>query len=268
MTPATTRLLGAGLLAASLLALFVIMPEMVRRLRVHNLQAEYVRYAFSMVDTPDFNFAGLPVTIREIEQRGDRLLEITWRGESTRIRMTGRSDDRLPDLVKYEDWLQVYEIAEIPPRDVEPAERTPTRLVIVARHPPHGGEVDTWAVTARREWVYELVQLLRPDDEQPQPLPEPVPDPTRRAPSVPPVSDFSATDAFARWTFNFVALPEYQRTWHYSAALGVTPRLKYPRNQFTDDGMSAMNWTWPAAGAAILGLLAGGALLGASTIRR
>ena len=288
MTPTTSRILGAALLAGATLALAFTIPAMVERLERHNQQADYARFAFGRIDTPSFNFAGLPVEIRDTEQRGERFIEIAWRGETHRLRASGRIDDRLPDLVKYEDWLQVYEIAELPapPGSAAPGyaatpdadtatdPQRPTRLVITARHPPGsvvaapGADADTWAVTARREWLYELIELRRPDDPPSQPLPEPTIDPTRRAPSVPPVSDFTTTDAFARWTFNFVALPEYQRTWHYSAALGVTPQLKYPRNKFTDDGMTAMHWTWPASGAAILAAVAGLCLLASANVRR
>lgn len=269
MNRAFTRRIGAALVAASICGLALIVPELSRRLAAHNERANFERYAFNPIDLAAFDFAGQPVRFADVEHRGERVLDVSWRGETSRIRLSGRVDDRLPGLVKYGAFLKVYEVARIETGELDT--HTPTRLVVAARHPPAWGDPDGRPAAARREWVYELLELRRPDDVPPQPLPpvrtEEEGGPRVRGPVVP-VSEFELSDAFARWRFNFVALPEYERTWHYAAALGVTPKLQYPRNKFTDDGMRAMDWTWPASGAAILTLVAGLALLGSSFVKR
>ena len=54
----------------------------------------------------------------------------------------------------------------------------------------------------------------------------------------------------------------------YAAAIEVTPPLHRPRNVFTDTGLNALDWTWPAAGTAILGAMVGGLILASSFARR
>ena len=89
-----------------------------------------------------------------------------------------------------------------------------------------------------------------------------------RPATVTPVSGFESGEAWARWTFNMAALPDYEQTIQYAAAIEVTPRLHRPKNVFTDTGFRAMDWTWPVAGTAILGVLAGGLMVASTFVRR
>lgn len=246
------------LIVASLVALGVALPSMAMSIREHNRTSRFDRFAFQRIQDAEFEYMGEPVrvTVGEAEQ-GARAVEVSWRGETAKIALSGKDEDRLPELLRFESWLRAYQVRTLPPgvepsrAVLEPATPDDTRLIFVARHPSPGGDEK---YVDRKAWTYEVIELRRSDaTREAEPLPKPAP--TKRGTA--PEGTFDLSDAFARWTFNFAALPSYERTWQYQAALDVTPSLAYPRNKFRGDGMSSVGWTWPLAGVGMLGLLAG-----------
>lgn len=267
------RRIGLGLALAGAALLALTLPTMSRRLRAHNERASFQRYAFQQINDERFEFMGEPGSVRLVNAEGAsggaQGVEIAWRGETLRIASSGRSEARLPGLLKVDDWLKVLQMRELERGEAGVAPRdSGTRIIVVARRPASGA--DDAKYVDRKGWVYDLVELRRSGaSEAPAPLPSPGTERGGgRKERAPLVNEFNQTEAFARWTVNFAALPEYERTWQYAAALAVTPRLSYPRNKFTDDGLAAMGWTWPAAGVGVLGVVCGAVILGASTVRR
>ncbi|MDI9637748.1 hypothetical protein QM565_18625 [Geitlerinema splendidum] len=258
-----------ALIGASLVALGAALPSMVYAIRDHNREAQFDRFAFQRIQDDSFEYVGLPVRVG-VGESGDegRAVEVSWRGETLRVPLTGKDDERLPELLRFESWLRAYQVRTLPagvdPQQAILSPSTPddTRMIFVARHPSPGGDEK---YVDRKAWTYEIVELRRPDaTREPEPLPAPKP----VARGTPPETTFEATEAFARWTFTFAALPSYERTWQYQAALDVTPSLAYPRNKFRGDGMSSVGWTWPLAGLGMLGLLAGLVRLGSCFVSR
>lgn len=264
------RTIGLAAMLAGALALAATLPAMSRRLRDHNERADFQRFAFQRINEEEFSFLGEPAHVALVSGTASapESVEVRWGGETVTIPAGGRSEARLPGLLKVDDWLQVLQMREIErgPHGVAP-KPDGTRVIVVARRPAPGA--DDARFVNRKAWLYDVVELRRPDGPEPEPLPtpEPVLRAGRKDPA-PLVSDFVRTNAIARWTINFAALPNYERTWQYAAALAVTPRLSYPRNKFTDDGLSAMAWTWPAAGVGVLGVVVGGVLVASSGVRR
>ncbi len=248
------------LIVSSLVALGVSLPSMALSIREHNRTAQFDRFAFQRIQDDAFEYMGEPVRVRVAAGEGESgagVIEVVWRGETAKIALSGKDEDRLPGLLRFESWLRVYQVRTLPAgvdpsaAVLSPATPDDTRMVFVARHPSPGGDAK---YVDRKAWTYELLELRRLDaTREPEPLPKPAP--TTRGTS--PEATFDVTGAFTRWTFNFAALPSYERTWQYQAALDVTPSLAYPKNKFRGDGMSSVGWTWPLAGLGMLGLLAG-----------
>ncbi len=268
------RTIGLAAMLAGALALAATLPAMARRLREHNERADFQRFAFQRINEEEFSLLGKPARVAFVTRASPTgesapdAVTIEWSGETVTIPAGGRSEARLPGLLKVDDWLQVLQMRELE-RGASGVAPKPdgTRVIVVARRPAPGADDSRYV--NRKGWLYEVVELRRPDSaaQGALPAPSPVVRAGRKDPA-PLVSDFTQTDAFARWTINFAALPNYERTWQYAAALAVTPRLSYPRNKFTDDGLAAMSWTWPAAGFGVLGVVVGGALVASSRVRR
>ncbi len=261
---ASPRTVGVGLMILGALGLSLSLAAMADRLGRHNREADFPRWKFAdALTAPEITYAGEPISIADGKtETGDPAVTVTYRGESISIPVGGRNQDRLPGMLRYSDWLQIFEMEQTRGRAHARKgheEGAPARLVLVARQPAPG-ESDAKYLN-RRAWVYDIVEFRKAGFEAATPTPEALPAPAPDARAVrtgaPPTSEFTLTPAFARWRVNFSALPSYERTWQYAAALSVTPRLSFPTNKFTDDGMAAMDWTWPAAGFSGLSIVVG-----------
>lgn len=261
---ASPRTIGVGLMTLGAIGLSLSIAAMTQRLRQHNREADFPRWKFAdAVTASDIDYAGEPIRIADGKtETGDPAVNVTYRGETIAIPVGGRNQESLPGMLRYSDWLQVFEMEQTRGRahaHKGHEEGAPARLVLVARQPAPG-ESDLKYLN-RRAWLYDIVEFRKADDQTttpaPEPLPAPAPDARAARTGAPPTSEFALTPAFARWRVNFSALPSYERTWQYAAALSVTPRLSFPTNKFTDDGMAAMNWTWPAAGFSGLSIVIG-----------
>lgn len=258
------------LIAASVVALGVALPSMALAIREHNRSAQFDRFAFQRIQDDAFEYMNLPVRVSVIEAVGAEpaSVSVAWRDETLLIPLSGKDESRLPGLLRFESWLRVYQVRTLPPgvhpsdAVLSPASPDDTRMIFVARHPSPGGDEK---YVDRKAWTYEMIELRRSDaTRDAEALPAPMP----TARGTPPEATFEATGAFARWTLNFAALPSYERTWQYQAALDVTPSLAFPRNKFRGDGMSSVGWTWPVAGLGVLGLLAGLMRLASCFVKR
>lgn len=276
MTTRTTRLLGALLVAAATVALAMVLPAMARRIRAHNIGAEGALHRIGTFQERAFEIDGESVRIEEVGTEGEdaRRLEVSWRGETIPLVVQGPVDDRLPDLARYSQWLRalLVSVGHRPADEQGPREvvEEPARLVIALRTPGPAGPDGRESIN-RKEWMYEILLLLPAGAPEPEALPEPSLTRTNaygRPASTPPVSRFERGGTWAKWTFNMAALPEYERTWQYAAAIEATPPLLRPRNMFLHDGVGALAWTWPAAGVSLLGLLVGVLLLISTLVRR
>lgn len=268
----TARILGAVILGASLGAFAFTLRPMVLLVRAHNREADVALFKIEPVQDPNFQFKGETVRIEESPTESGRALAIHWRGEQIPVRLDV-VDDRLPGLLRYEKSVRVLSIAVANRDDAddEAIEQRPWRLFIAARHTPPGEDPASWGAVERKKWQYEIIELLPLGAPEPGPLPALSSTLTTaygRKPSTTPVSEFTATPAYARWSFNMAALPDFERTVQYAAAIEVTPTLHRPRNVFTDTGLEAMAWTWPAAGVSILGMLVGGLLIASTFVER
>lgn len=263
-------MIGVSLSLTGVLGLAVALAGMAGRLRQHNRDADFPRWKFAdAAVNPEILYAGEKITISDgTASEGAAEVRVTYRGETLGIPIGGRNQDKLPGLLRYSDWLQIFEMQETRGRGLAGHDADArSRLVLVARQKAPGENDDKFV--NRRAWVYDVVEFRLPGDASPAPeaLPEPAKDARAERAGAAPLARFVATDAFARWTVNFSALPNYERTWQYAAALAVTPRLSYPRNKFTDDGMTAMTWTWPAAGVSGLALVVGLIVTAGSFVR-
>jgi hypothetical protein len=272
MKNSTARIVGGALVLASLGALAFTIPNMVTRLRTHNREAGASLYKIEPVLDAQFEFHEEPVRVEEVRADGAATLHVHFRGEAIPVALDGHVDERLPGLVRYENSVRFLSIAAAGPAS-DPGSASfklkPWRFFVAARHTPPGENPETWGAVERKKWQYEVIELLPAGSPTPEALPAPSATLTNaygQPSSVTPVSEFLASiDAegggWAKWSFNMAALPDYERTIQYAAAIEVTPALHRPRNVFTNTGFAALNWTWPAAGVAVLGGMIGILLL-------
>ena len=240
----------AGLVASSVL--------MARRLGQRD---NHLVWFSDAIVKPGFEFEGNSLEFVENTPPEDaptrpRTLEIRYRGEAHAIPIepSMRVDDRLPGLLKYDDWLRVHFFAEgaktehdlagaIARKEIAP------RLVISVRRVPDGFDPATWGSVRRREWRYTFIE----------------PQPAGSAGDPKPLRVIEATYG----DLDKLASPSFRRAegreadyWQFAAMEKVTPPTLFrSRNRQMDEAMQSMGWTWPVAGICILGVIGGTLLL-------
>lgn len=257
-----TRLFGIALVALSVVGLALSIPAMSRRLAGRNTGVVWFDEA---VTTPEFLFAGRPVSIRTFDASGAEpgRIEVNWRGRSREFPIEpGTQDDpRLPGLLRHEDWMSVLLFAqgatseEALQRGLTDGSITP-RLVVGMRLPAPGVDPETWGKSRKRDWRYRFVELRL---------------------------DGSDDDAIAVSESTFGELdnlgdPDWRRehgleseAWKYSVMMRITPSTLFrvsSRERPVRSALEAMGWTWPVAGASFALLTIGAVMIGLAGVQR
>jgi hypothetical protein len=293
-----TRPFGAALLCVSLLLLAVSGWQMAVRVAAFHRQMagagptvfDFDR-AFARSITFDAGpFRGRTLTLTDTwigdpddPRRRRPGLIIDWDGTRTTIPVIAPLDragrlSNMDGLEIYEESLAVLSFVPIVDGRRLPADADHLRMVVVARRTDF--DPDTWGAVRVRDWVFQFVELradgtLWPPPDQPPRLMQ-FRDRRGRLPAeviareelaaagpgtpVPPLPP-----AGPRLTS---VEPIEERTWEWQAALHALPKGQVSRYRFQTTAVSAMGWTLPTAGLAVLGVLAGLALLLSTIVRR
>lgn len=194
-------------------------------------------------------------------------LVISWRGQTVRFDFGGRYQPLLPGMLKHEDWFKLLPMVESEggsnARIIEGL-RSGTlkpRLIAAARYPAEGYDEGSWGLVRRREWRYRFAEFLVDG---------------------PPESSIRTWDTTYKEIERVAAPGPYdkpvegltdeqrrERLWQYDAMIQVTPpQLFRAKDKVVREGMAAMSWTWPAAGASVMGLVIGVILTASAGVRR
>jgi len=225
-------MIGIWVAALSLVALAVGLAGMTMRL---DRREPPPRWYVNDIHDTSFQFRGDQVELQTIGAGDSRAVEVRWRGESTRLPVTGLEDERLPKLTAHKEWLRVLQMA----RDKE------------------GLSVQE-AIEAR-EGMYRLVIVGK--DQPDDPLRE-LARAQRRDQTVFTFLLFTEDGGLERSQARFDELE--QGTWRFAAAM----ELVSARPNMIDDGFSSLGWTWASARIGVLGLVIGILLIGSSYVRR
>lgn len=264
MTNRTTKHVGILILVASIAALGVSTWKMAYRLSHRPDMAQRPMVWFNEpIYSDSFTYQGEPVKVTTIA--GDSLgsapaVEITFRGQSARLEVGGRDDPRLPNLMRHEDWLRILPMAEgragsqdeliekLRKGEVQP------RMVVAARYPAAGFDPESWGLVRRRDWRYVFLEL-RADVPADQAI-------ERSETTYREIEQLFAPSPRDKPVEGITEAEKTARQWQYYAMLQVTPAPLYrAKDKVVEQGMQAMGWTWPVAAVAILGLMAGGAMV-------
>jgi hypothetical protein len=115
-----------------------------------------------------------------------------------------------------------------------------------------------------KDWWFEFVELLPTGELGPTRLMQfPAPrDPQGRAPALIPDRETGVVPNPAIETIQ-------ERSWEWTAALHAVPKGQVSRLRFKNTAVSAMGWTLPTSGGALLGAIVfGGVLLSTRVTRR
>ncbi|MFZ4572807.1 MAG: hypothetical protein ACOYN0_00330 [Phycisphaerales bacterium] len=219
-----SRLIAVLFAATGAASMAISGASLTDRVSRFNEQADRKLYAFAPFDSASFTFREKPVKITDVEQDGIRRLIVDYNGDKVSLVATLANPVKLPDLKAHTDWLRIFRMADATGMDfdeltrkLERGEMKP-RLILVARCPRPGTEAG-WAVTLRKDWVFDFYE-------------------------------FKEEGGFAheRWNYpsNRVgALPAADElqpgTWQYEAALRLMPRSA-PTLNFRKNALSNPGW--------------------------
>lgn len=208
-------------------------------------------FGFIPVNDRAFKYAGRDVTITQetvpltdiqaqgAEQAQAMFVTITYGQEVLRLRATIPGQYELPGLQQHRDWLLIARFAELTGRDIRQFDADvkagilPDRLAIATRTPRPGSDPRTWGSVWKKDWTFDLYELL-PDGTISH---ERLKYPTARGLTQPRPGELQ------------------ENTWQFQAALQLMPQAGGvgPTRNFWGDALTAAGWTLPAA--AFSGLL-------------
>lgn len=246
-----SRLVGFLLLIVSV---FIFVPSVLSI--ADRLEARTVPLVWFLdpILSNDFAYRGEPLHVEELlledesSEEPRPVLDVTYRGKTTRIPVE-TFDERLPDLLKYENWMEILPMVE--GRDARSADEiermlskgeVEPRLIIATRQTPEGFDPGSWGLVRRKDWSYTFYEFLH---DSPVEQSVRVRQDTYR--NLEQLVDADIREELGR----------EDDLWMYHAMIQVTPANYYPKNKQVDESISAMGWAWPAAGVTVLGMLAG-----------
>lgn len=158
------------------------------------------------------------------------------------------------DMSSYEESFAVLTFVPVVQGQRLDNEPERVRLVVVSRRTDY--DPATWGAVRVKEWWFEFVELLPGGKLGPVRLMQfPAPrDPQGRAAALIPDPQTGVVSNPAVETIQ-------ERSWEWTAALHAVPKGQISRLRFKATAVSAMGWTLPTAGFAILGTLVTGAML-------
>lgn len=225
-------------------------------------------FVFKTQSSREFIAWGKKVTITDVrvtdESKQDHAaVEVHFGDSKVIIPVIEPKLERFKDLSAHEESLAVLSFAPI--REgraiTEPFSDEHWRAVIVSRQTAEGWNEDTWGEVRVKDFTFLIYELL-PDGTFASQAPRKmqfrdrrgrVPDEVyareelkRAGKPVPPMSEQLTK-----------VEPIEERTWEWQAALFTVPKGQVSRYRFKSDAVSAMGWTLPGAGVAMLGAIVG-----------
>lgn len=257
-------IVSAGVLGASVVKLGHNLAE--RNIKV-------VRFLGS-VQGDHFTFEGQRGSVERLapaKAGDDPILRVHWRGQSVDYPIPFADDHTAEGLDRYADWFSIMLLVdgaeteqglrELWKTDENGVPVTVPRLVVAGRYPAPGFDRGSWGLVRRAEWQYHLSQL-KPEG----PAEDSIDSHTLT---------YEQLDALylpGKYTKKQYILPDAKRKeklWMYYAMQHVTPPSQYHgREKVSDDVVRSMGWAWPAAAAAVLGMVGGIALFASSRVQR
>lgn len=265
----TLRRAGATLALASAVALAFVVPSMASRLRERIQAEEGVLWAVARVSPDTFEyFNGVSGSVAEVD--GD--VQLRWGDDELSLPIAGQITQALPGMAKFRGWFAI--LAMTPVTDGESlaelqadldAGRVEPMLVAVLRSPPPGVDADTWGAAEYKDWRYTYYMLT------PQGAIERFDEPFTYT--------FYGKEVVEQGYRSYRGVERDPYSWQFVAAMQITPGLytpsarnssplTYPNYAGVRNAMSAMGWTWPVGGVAMLGLIVGGLMFAASFVTR
>lgn len=242
MKPATMRILGLALVALSTLGLIISVPAMATRLAKRAEEGPRAYWYVDRIYDQLFTFADREVEIENVSAQQGPMVRIRWSDDVQTIPVSGVEDERLPELLRHNDWLHAIQMVRVEggehPDELIAEGRGAYKLVIVARSVEPGFDPG-----AKGAWRYIFLELE------------------------------SGEDRIRRSQSTFKALEP--ATWQYAAAMQVTPKQalqptagapRPPRAPEGEGGFEPLGWTWTVAGFSLFFLMVGGTLFAASFV--
>ena len=221
------------------------------------------------VGETEFIFEDRAVTIERTPISADsnafgaeRALRVTYRDTIVDFPIVTTDNELLPGLVGVKDWFRVLPMvtgarsAEDAAARLQSGELKP-RMIIAARYPAEGFDTESWGLVRRSEWGYWLAELH----------PETDPAITGGKKSY---RELDALHTPSKYTpEEMIPTPEQRSRdlWQHYAMQQITPSQFFrAKDKNLDSALSAMGWTWPAAGVSGLGIMVSLAMLGMARV--
>ena len=251
MTRTAQRNTGLLTLIVAAAALALALVEMTSRIDGAVADDENSpRWATRRIADQSFAYRGAPVTLTPAHNADAApIVSVRWGDAEAALPVTGREDPRLPQLLRHDDWLRVFEVRAVTDRpDPAASETAPDdhrKLVAVARAPAPGYDPETWGRVRQKDWTYTFLEFLPRGAIEQTAMPR---------------------SALPPGSWQEVAALQITPGVRRSAALKFTQSMMHPGKAPEEDSFSSLGWTWTVAGLSVMGLVVGAMLFGASFI--
>ena len=195
------------------------------------------RAHFSKITAERFSYGEHPISfIEETNNAGDNVVVVTFGDKELRLRETIQNDlGFVPDLRRYEDWLNVYRFVMVKGMSAKDAingildDTLDDQLAIVVRTPPPGTNHRTWGEVWSGGWMFDIYELK----ESGEIIHERLGYPSKRK------GDESPKDGEL-----------VEGTWQFDAAMTSIPPVSRPKPQFNSDASLRFGLDFMVAGIA------------------
>jgi hypothetical protein len=265
MSASRTITLGTVMIVACATIFLVSCLFMSLRISDHYRAAPPPGYLLKSIDARTFPLWGRQVTFTDAktdDPPGRAALRIQYGDSELTLPVHRPKVPSHKDLGAYDEWLAVAAFAKLErgsvPLDLDLGQAKDFRVALVKRNAAPGHDDEMGGLVGRKLWTFDIIEFEKDGSL------------TQRRLQFPSVEYMTGKEYLPALRADPQAKvePIGERSWEFQLALLAIPRLHISNYRYRHTAVSAMGWTFPAAGFSMMGLVAGIAVMQIGRIGR
>lgn len=270
-----SRAIAIGITLVSGAAFAATLKPMLDRIQDFNTHANFLHVHVEPIGSRTIGVQGFPEgrLTDDFMPDGQAAVKLEYVGQTLLIPVKTPPARDLPNLAAYEEWMKVLAMYEVGRDDQNRQVRllNSERVMIVVRRTPAGFNPDTWGQVRRIDWVFDFYELKKDGAiaKSSYRWPRKARSEKRLQEEARGESDDKSPEVVASAKALVQYEPLKERTFEFSAAMHVIPKLSVPDHKFNDTAFSprVLGWTLPVSMLSALAF-AGGLVFAVAPRRR